>query len=127
MTKVVVTESEDGPMVFLNRVGGQELTGDDLAQVLEMCVSEKTCAAREETLLALIEEVKTTLATMNLTMSSLGAVVGDTTTDVAILKEVHKTQAMSFNRKVAVAAIVVAAFGILVQQSWAILKPLIFK
>ena len=127
MTNVVESQSDMEVASFLSGIGGQELTGDDLAQVLEMCVSEKTCAAREETLLALIEEVKTTLATMNLTMSSLGAVVGDTTTDVAILKEANKTQAMSFNRKVAVAAIVVAAFGILVQQSWAILKPLIFK
>lgn len=127
MTRIAESNTPSPVMAFLALRKGQELKAEDLQQVLEMCVPESTCEAREEKRDIMIEDMKGTLTAINVTLSAMGTLVGEVVTDVAVIKDAHRREAMTFSRRVALAAVVVAAFGIVVQQTWAIMKPLIFK
>ncbi len=114
-------------MTFLAERKGQDLTGDDYAKVLKMCVSEKTCEARESIRIIQHDEMKELIAQVNVTLSALGAMVGQNTTSVAVINAAHSSETVSFKKRMAFATLFVAAFGIIATTAWSLVKPLIFK
>ncbi len=127
MSRVPEIAMNSEVMAFLAERKEQDLTGDDMAQVLEMCVSERTCEAREEKHILLIETAMDTMVKMNARMDALGIVVGQNTTGVAVIKDAHVNEAMSFKRKMALAMLIVVAVGVLSTYAVALVKPLFFK
>lgn len=106
MTEIQNAEIEQ----LLTAAGGRDLTADELQNLMEMFVAEKTCAEREKTILAGIERWAETDEVLRTTLAAINDKIGDHETRVGIIEE---SRSQSQKRTTTKIAIGVLALGII--------------